>query len=205
MKTVFKVIGKLWAIAFISFIGIRFYSSEGNQLPNEAIMYAEKFESLLHSFLSSGWFFVFFISMWLGVSYYMSKASGWANLAQSYSNNYPKKTENKFNTVSAVFGEQSFGNVLQCMTDSKGVYFRIIFPFSFGYKKLFISWLDISEIKRENPQHTQSIFNKLINKVTGEHFYFIKLKHFPDQIIKFDEKSFEYIKSEIPSQVLSGI
>lgn len=207
MKSIFKIIGNLWALAFISFVAIKFYASSGNELPEIAILYASKFEGFLSAFLTSSWFFVVFIAMWLAISFHISKSSGWAKLAEKYSANYPHKDQLNFKTITAVFDEQAFRNVLKCAVNSNGVYLKITFPFNFGFKKLFIPWHAISTVEQEQDKRTESslsLVNKFLDTIPIEKRYFIRLNMYPEQIIKLEEKEFNLIKSEFPAHILGG-
>jgi len=207
MKSVLRIIIPLWAIAFLSFIVIKFVVNE-NELPEIAISYATNFEYFLQSFLSSSWFLIFFIFVWFGASYSSAKSSGWIELAKLYNPNYPSNVSAEFVTINGSFGDKEFGNVLRCAADEKGFYFKVIIPFSFGHKKLFIPWYDIEEITCETAQRMESS-SKLLSKLKGfipkKKNYVIKLSKFPNQYIRFSEKDFEYFQIVIPSNIVSGV
>ena len=143
MKIVFRFFGLIWAIAFFTFVALLLYSGTGGEIPSIAKQYVSNFHHFLESFLTSQWFFVVFAVGWFGVSYTLGKVSGWQNLAKKYGDNSQGSTAVKFYTGNGYIGKSRHNGILRVAADNQGVYLRVLFPFKFGHKNLFIPWCDI--------------------------------------------------------------
>lgn len=92
-------------------------------------------------------FFLFFISMWLGVLIILSYGSGWKELARYYRYQNEGVSKKRYCQWANVGGVSYKG----CMTiggNEQGLYLSILFLFSFGSSSLFIPWKDIRIVKK---------------------------------------------------------
>ena len=96
MKIVFKFIGLIWTITFLSFFVLFIYVGIGGEIPPLVQEYVIYSQTVLSSFLTSNWFYVVFVVGWFGVSYGLGKESGWQNLAKRYRKNNDWGLEESF-------------------------------------------------------------------------------------------------------------
>jgi hypothetical protein len=184
MKIVLKFAGFIWAIAFFSFFVLSFYAGTGGEIPPIAKEFIGVFHYLIEAFLTSHWFFVFFIVGWFGVSYTLGKESGWQYLAKRYENDKQKNQDLKFHTGNGYVGKIRHSGILRVAADKEGIYLRVLFPFKFGHKNLFIPWDDISAITLESglfSDKTPSLFKNIGKFLSKTEYLNVKLQQFPDQ------------------------
>lgn len=196
MKLIGRLIGLIWVVAFGSFMVLHFLPKE-NQ-PVLAIEYAVKFEEYLQGFLSSIWFFVFFVAMWVFVSFKLGKDSGWKNLAKYFSAAYADPKNSKFVSGSGYIGTVSHNGMLKVCADEAGFYIKAMFPFNFGHKPLLIPWDEMSYLKLEKALTSNKApdFVKSIAALfTRKKYMRIELHNFPDQniLIHWEDGFSEYV------------
>lgn len=202
MKIVLKFVGLIWTIAFLSFFVLSLYSGSGGETPPIAKEYIVSFQHLSQQFLTSHWFFVVFVTGWFGVSYTLGKQSGWQNLANKYGNNKQENSAVKFHTGNGYVGKIRHNGILRVAANKKGLYLRVLFPFKFGHKSLFIPWTDISVITLESGLFADKTpdFIKNIGKLLTKNEYLnIKLHKFPEQRLTI--QSFPELTGLIPSHI----
>jgi len=202
MKIVLKFIGLIWAVSFFSFFILSFYSGTGGEIPPIAQEYVINFQDLLESFLTSHWFFIVFVAGWFGVSYTLGKESGWQNLAKKYGNNKYDNPDENFQTGNGYIGKTRHNGILKVAANSKGVYLRVLFPFKFGHKNLFIPWQDIEAITSESglfSNKTPSFLKRVGKLISGTEYLNIKLHQFPEQRLTI--QSTEQLLSFIPKNI----
>ncbi|KGJ86385.1 hypothetical protein [Colwellia psychrerythraea] len=202
MKIVLKFIGFIWAVSFLSFFVLSFYSGTGGEIPTIAQEYVIHFQGLLESFLTSQWFFIVFVAGWFGVSYSLGKQSGWQNLAKKYGNYKYDNPNVNFRTGNGYIGKIRHNGILKVATNSKGVYLRVLFPFKFGHKNLFIPWQDISVVTSERglfSDKTPSFLKRIGKTISGTEYLNIKLPQFPEQRITI--QSSEQLLGSIPKNI----
>jgi hypothetical protein len=200
MKVVGKILSYLWVIAFGTFFILNFVPSD--QLPEIAIEYRSQFWALLESFLSSSWFFVFFIFMWVFVAFQLAKDSGWKMLAEKYSLHYIEPTFSKFSTGSGYIGKTSHNGILKICVDNSGLYLKTMFPFNFGHKPMLIPWSDVAELTDEKalvPEKTPKLLRVIAEKITRKVYKRVVLDTFPDQkiIVHWEDRFNESIPSNL--------
>ena len=184
MKIVLKFIGLIWAISFLSFFVLSFYSGAGGEIPLLAQEYVTNFQGLLKYFLTSHWFFIVFVAGWFGVSYLLGKESGWQNLSKKYGNNKYENPDGNFQTGNGYIGKTRYNGILKVAANSKGVYLRVLFPFKFGHKNLYIPWQEIAAITSESglfSDKTPSFLKRMSNLISSTEYLNIKLHQFPEQ------------------------
>ncbi|CZF79021.1 hypothetical protein GCE9029_01208 [Grimontia celer] len=143
MKLILSILGKLWGAAVFAFIALQFYKSSGNEIPDIIRGYVESIEQLLFSFVNSEWFFAVFVVGWFVAGYYLSRTSGWSVLADRYHLVSKSEPDLSFTTHSGVIGGIRHKGTLRISTSPKGLYAKMLLPFKFGHKNLFIPWSDI--------------------------------------------------------------
>ncbi|MCL1037012.1 hypothetical protein L2750_07585 [Shewanella submarina] len=201
MKIIFKVLGVVWSISFLSFIALLMYSLRGGELPIEAKNYINYFQS----FLTSHWFFVFFVFMWFGGSFYMARTSGWQTLALKYTDNGSKRPL-KFHTGNGYIGEVRHNGILRVAADEKGFYLRVLLPFKFGHKNLFISWCEVSAVRLEDglfAKNTPHFIRGVSKAFLSRKCLAITLKKYPEQIITL--QGVEDFVDYLPESLKGGI
>jgi len=119
---------------------------------------------------------------WFGVSFLISRVSGWFRLAQDF----PGKSNisgEKFWFASARFGDSflgpRYGGSLFLNVGNEGIALSVFFPFRFGHAPIFLPWNSISSI------HEESF---LLTK-----YYVLSGKDFT---IKFNGRAGEFISSK---------
>ena len=105
MKIVFKFIGLIWTISFLSFFVLFIYVGSGGEIPPLVQEYVIYSQTVLSSFLTSNWFYVVFVVGWFGVCYGLGKESGWQNLAKRYRKNNDWGLEESFRIGSGYIGK----------------------------------------------------------------------------------------------------
>ena len=93
------------------------------------------------------YFGIFFVVMWLLISFTFSKITGWSRLAEKYRIN--TKPESKLMQAVQVFWGSALmaGNIYTLGGNSKGMYLGVLFPFRAGHPPLLIPWYDIKAKK----------------------------------------------------------
>ncbi|MVM30674.1 hypothetical protein GO755_11585 [Spirosoma sp. HMF4905] len=90
----------------------------------------------------------FFVSLWSGIIYIISYASGWQKLAKTYATTY---TPSQTKSCSCLFRKSSsYNGVVQYASTREGLYLKTIKLFSIGHKPLFIPWTDIENYESGN-------------------------------------------------------
>lgn len=202
MKIVLKFIGLIWAVSFLSFFFLSLYAGTGGEIPPLAQEYATNFQGLLESFLTSHWFFIVFVAGWFGVSYSLGKESGWQNLAKKYGNNKDENSDENFKTGNGYIGKTRHNGILKVSANNKGLYLRVLFPFKFGHKNLFIPWEDIAAITSESglfSKKTPSFLKRMGKLISVTEYLNIKLHHFPEQRLTI--QSSERLLGFIPKHI----
>ena len=128
MKYLFKFLSAIWSLFILSFVGLWFYTSDGGELPPIAQDYLITFQRFIEGFLSSEWFFVFFVVMWFIASFAIAAQSGWKNLAKYYGDERTTAHQG-FKTGSGYIGKAKLKGILKVAADHSGLYLRIILPF----------------------------------------------------------------------------
>ncbi|WP_157534036.1 hypothetical protein [Moritella sp. JT01] len=200
MKEIGKILGLCWALAFFVFI-VLVLAAGMVELPDFALSYVDKFQYLFTSFLTSYWFIAFFIAGWLFITYSFAKESGWRSLAVKFRYDFNLSKNEKFITGSGYIGKRYSNGTLQCYANNQGLFLKMLLPFRFGSKNLFIPWHDIASITEE-----YSVFfagyprfiKKIVSIISRQTYLNIKLKDFPEQIITVNSAG---IKNEIPTNL----
>ena len=204
MKIIFKYVGLVWAIAFLSFFALLLYSGTGTEIPPIAKQYVSNFHNFLESFLTSQWFFIIFAVGWLGVSYTLGKESGWQNLAKKYSDMSQGRTTVEFYRGNGYLGKIRHNGILRVAADNQGIYLRVLFPFKFGHKNLFIPWSDISTITSEKglfSKKTPEFLKNISKSLSKTNYLNIKLHQFPEQ--RLTVQCFDDILSSVPQNLMT--
>lgn len=134
-------------------------------------------------------FFIFFLGLWLAVTYLLSILGGWSKLAQEY------KADTDFDGVKWRFQtalmrfRTRYRNCLTVGANSYGLYLSMMFLFRFGHPALFVPW---SDIRKTEP----SGWNR------GQRLFFTKVPSVP---IRMRTSLIEKIESErgLPIDVIS--
>lgn len=185
MKLIFNVLGKVWGLAIFVFVGLQFYKSSGNVIPDLALGYVENIEEIIFAFLQSDWFFVVFIFAWFSTSYLLSKKSGWQVLAKKYHLVANFDSDLTFSSYSGKIGGVSNKGTLRLSTNTKGLYATMLLPFRFGHKKLFVPWSDIESVQLEQSSNTLKFNFRYYSNQTFEIYNYKNLDKFvPIQLLK---------------------
>lgn len=88
-------------------------------------------------------FIIFFIGVWIAISYGIAVTGGWNVLAEHYLNKSDFQGE-LFRFNSGQMGKASYGGVLILGTNPRGLYMSTFFMFRFGHPALLIPWEDIT-------------------------------------------------------------
>ena len=187
MKTIGKLLGWAWMIAFVLFIAAIFYRGSGHQLPDNIEGYRIAFENGLESFLGLWMFGVVFVAMWFLVGYQIGKDSGWKRLAESYENSSGVPVSDiSFELGNGRVGAIPYANILQVGGHQFGLALKLLLPFRFGSPNLYIPWNDIDTIqlkKSMSPDKPNSFFQSLGRRLPGRLFAHVTLARFPDQVL----------------------
>ncbi len=184
MKIVLKFIGLICTVSFISYFVLSFYSANGGEIPPLAQEYVINFQGLLDSFLTPYWFFIVLVAGWFGGSYALAKESGWQNLAKKYGNNKDENPDENFKTGNGYIGKTRHDGILKVSANNKGLYLRLLFPFNFGHKNLFILWQEITDITSESglfPEKAPGFLKRMGKLISSTEYLNIKLLQFPEQ------------------------
>ena len=206
MKEILNILGLCWALAFAVFI-VLVFAAGMVELPDFALSYIDNFQYLFISFLTSYWFIVCCIAGWLFSTYHLAKESGWRNLATKFRHNFNLSKNGKFITGTFYIGKgdgkatrYSHG-MLQCCANDHGLFLKMLLPFRFGSKNLFIPWRDITSITEEQNLFfagSPRLIKKIVNVFSKKTYLNIKLKDFPEQIITVNSAG---VKTEIPTNL----
>lgn len=90
------------------------------------------------------YFVLFFIAVWIGVSFIVSYISGWASLAKIYrfSNSFDGKRW-RFRS-GQMRGMTNYGNILTIGANRYGLYLSVFYILRAGHPPIFIPWDDIT-------------------------------------------------------------
>ena len=198
MKFVFKFIGLIWTISFLSFFVLFIYVGSGGEIPPLAQEYVIYFQAVLSSFLTSNWFYVVFVVGWFGVCYGLGKESGWQSLAKRYRKNNDCDLEESFRIGSGYIGKIRHNGILKVAANNRGLYLRVLFPFKFGHKNLFIPWQEVSAVTLQSglfSENTPSFLKRMAKPVSKTEYLNIQLHEFPKQrlTIQSSEQLLRYI------------
>jgi hypothetical protein len=104
-------------------------------------------------------FAAIFVAAWVGISYLVAYAGGWAKLAELYpdqSNSFDGAT---FRFRSGTMRSAArYDNVLTIGANSRGLYLGVIFLFRAGHPPLFIPWNEIEVARDEGLVFSYVIF-----------------------------------------------
>lgn len=94
------------------------------------------------------WFPVFFITMWCGVCFLLSRLSGWASLAEYFRLKQPFSGERK-HFRSGMVGWVGYRSCLTVGVNREGLYLAVMPIFALGSPPLFIPWKSVTSIKKQ--------------------------------------------------------
>ena len=97
---------------------------------------------------------VFFVTVWVLVSYVLSLLSGWHSLARKFRNDTPPTANAR--AAGPLFYRVNlndwvgYSSVIRIINAPRGMYFSVVFPFRIGHPRIFIPWdqIKISKTKR---------------------------------------------------------
>jgi hypothetical protein len=96
------------------------------------------------SFQNPVFFIVYFVCLWIAVSFVISFVGGWFELGRVYRAAKPF-LGNRWRFQDAQFRPiGGYHNILSVSANAEGLYLAMFFPFRFGHPPLFIPWQDIS-------------------------------------------------------------
>jgi len=200
MKEIGKILGLCWALAFFVFI-VLVLTAGMVELPDFALSYVDNFQYLFTAFLTSYWFIFCCIVGWLFITYHFAKESGWRSLATKFRYDFNLSKNAKFITGSGYIGKRYSNGTLQCYANNHGLFLKMLLPFRFGSKNLFIPWRDIASITEEQNLFfagSPRLIKKIVNVFSKKTYLNIKLKDFPEQIITVNSAG---VKTEIPTNL----
>ncbi len=130
--------------------------------------------------------------MWVFVLFALSRQSGWARLAEDFSQNKDRDPIDgiKYKLSSGKMNNASFSNCILIGANEHGVGMKIMFLFSLFHKPLFIPWSNIKSITLEDNSDKTSIFSSLRNVYKGQ-YYRIELRDHPEAHIRIWKRSLE--------------
>jgi len=85
----------------------------------------------------------FFVGLWLLITFIISRTSGWARIAQSYTADGPL-SGTRFGWQSASFRGTNYNNSLNLGVDTEGLYMAPMALFRAFHPPLFIRWMEIT-------------------------------------------------------------
>ncbi|QIL74542.1 hypothetical protein [Hymenobacter sp. HDW8] len=126
---------------------------------------------------------VFFISIWVFVTYIISKF-GWSDLVSHYkaNDNFVGK---RIGLISASINRTNYNNSLLLEYNSEGIYLKPIFLFRLFHDPILIPWKDIKEVRDK-----KFIFFDFKELIIGDP---------PVAVIKLNEKTFTKMEKDILS------
>ena len=93
------------------------------------------------------WFPIFFIIMWCGVCFLLSRLSGWVSLAQHFRFKQSFPAERK-HFRSGMVGWVGYRSCLTVGINHEGLYLAVMPLFAIGSPPLFIPWRNVTGIKK---------------------------------------------------------
>ena len=94
------------------------------------------------SFWAAG-FPIYFVALWLGVSFLISLAGGWWGLSKQYRTERTFPAHKKSFQRGQMRGTTAYNGVLTLGSDAEGVYLGVMFLFRCAHPPLFIPWSDV--------------------------------------------------------------
>lgn len=86
---------------------------------------------------------IFFIAMWVSISFLLAAMGGWNVLAKHYSARTSFLGELFWFCSGKLGGLVNYGSCLTLGSNSQGLHLSVLFPFRIGHPPLFIPWSDI--------------------------------------------------------------
>ncbi len=87
---------------------------------------------------------VFFLLLWILISFLASRLSGWHRLVKTYPASTPYEGKPyRFQTLWMRYGTH-YGNIATVGANSQGLYLSVLFLFRIGHDPLFIPWSEIT-------------------------------------------------------------
>lgn len=203
MNRTLKIIAWTCGVVFSAFFIATIYKSGGHELPERVEYYRSLFQNGLEWFLSSWMFGVFFIVMWIGVSFHTSRASGWRRLSEKFSNRPIGFVEPPaFTLCSGKFGAVSQNGILKVGFSKSGIVFKVVFLFRLWHPPLYLPWASIKSIEIQRSRVSDdSAFRKIAEFLSPFKYASINLTEYPDQVALVGWKE-AFIKS-IPPEIMS--
>lgn len=100
------------------------------------------FEPVFEFFLRPYIFPLYFLAIWIGVCYFLSKQSGWVRLSEKY--HFPLLFEGKYYRFqSARLNKVNFANSLEIGVNHNGMYLIPMILFRLFHKPILIPWNEI--------------------------------------------------------------
>jgi len=170
-----------------------------------ANFFPKSFKQLHNKLIHSWIFWVICIIGWILECNQFAKRSGWKTLAEHFSN-IPYGLNKKFNTLTGIIGKYTYRGMLRVSFEDKGLLLKVLWLFSFGHKKIFIQWYDISKIIIKGIlelEGNKNIISRILLKGSEKKFAELKLKKMPRAIVilpwnsEFQNKVPKNIKVEI--------
>lgn len=93
--------------------------------------------------------FLFFVLLWVAISFLISRLSGWGDLASYYSYNGQLVTRKLYLQSGSLRWLTGYRGCLTIGATPEGLYLAVLFLFRMGHEPLFIPWREIS-IRRKN-------------------------------------------------------
>lgn len=93
---------------------------------------------------------VFFIAIWSGVLFLLSRLAGWHRLAQHYARGDRKPTGHYVSGSSGKVGFTNYNQMLILHFNQEGFFIEVNPLFKVGHKPLFIPWSEVSERRTVN-------------------------------------------------------
>ena len=204
MNRALKIIGWFWGVTFTVFFIATIYKSGGRDIPEPFEHYRSTFQNGLEWFLSSWMFGVFFIAMWVGVSFHMSSASGWKRLSSYFSGRRMGFVDpSEFTLGSGKFGKILHNGMLKVGFSKSGVVFKVLFPFRLWHPPLYIPWESIKNIELQKSRvDNNSAFRKIAELVSPFKYASIRLVEHPDQLVLVSWK--EAFLKNIPPEIMGN-
>jgi hypothetical protein len=86
---------------------------------------------------------IYFVALWLGVSFLISLAGGWWGLSKKYRTERAFPAHKKSFQRGQMRGGTGYNGVLTLGSDAEGVYLGVLFLFRVAHPPLFIPWSDV--------------------------------------------------------------
>ena len=200
MKLAGRLLNITWVVAFGAFMVLSFLPRD--QKSDMAMNYVAKFEELLRMFLTSPWFFVFFIGMRVYVSFRLGNDSGWIKLASYFSRDYNEPQNSKFRSGSGYIGSVSHNGMLKVCAGNLGLYIKVMLPFRIAHDPLFIPWSEIQLLKTEDAlvsNKTPALIRKVAAYITRTKYMKVVLCNHPDHnmVVHWHDDFNDFIPSSI--------